>query len=63
MEGKRLQEYLTIVLDMEKQIYSLHKNSEIQKYISSQTQKELDYMNRMNYLAGNYKAAVYGPNF
>ena len=60
---KRLGELVTAGENTNATIDSLHKNSEIQKYISSQTQKELDYMNRMNYLAGNYKAAVYGPNF
>ena len=59
---KRLGELVTAG-EKHKRYMILHKNSEIQKYISSQTQKELDYMNRMNYLAGNYKAAVYGPNF
>lgn len=46
-----------------KEISRLQDGSEIQTYILNQTQKELNYMNRMNYLSGNYKAAMYSPNF
>lgn len=60
---KKLETLVKLNENTNEAVANLQNNSEIQKYILSQTQKELDYMNRMNYLAGNYKSAVYGPNF
>lgn len=40
--------------ELNAQIAELQKTSEVTNYINERNQRELHYMNRMNYLAGNY---------
>lgn len=40
--------------ELNAQIAKLQKTSEVTNYINERNQRELHYMNRMNYLAGNY---------
>ena len=39
---------------MNARIANLQKSSELTNYLTECNQRELHYMNRMNYLAGNY---------
>jgi len=46
-------------VNIENALHELQSQSEIQNYILQQTQKELEYMNNMNYWAGNYGTGIY----